>query len=192
MTYYGDVDYINHLQANGDADAERIISGLKKFEIIDCYSELDKSPFAPSQLMPWVRHLDFLGHTGSKWRNEPGFVDFLGRVSKEGGCVRFLLSTDLSLAAVSSLLRYVESYDCFEVRVASVFPQLRLNIIDEKLIVMQHYEGEQGFDEGTNWDAPLLVVRRSENENAFFHGLRGHFEKTWDAAVPLSVEGSHV
>lgn len=189
------VDQLGELLADLPApppDLLSMVQALREMGVVSAYPDLEGSPIDPKYCIPMIKErLDFLGHTGSKWRSNEDFAPMLTRLGSKGGEVRFLLSEDVSLQVCRDLRRLAMEHPCFRARIYTGKPLFRLVGIDGANLALQHYEGGEDVDIGENWDAPVLLIRPTD-ENAIFVTLAAYFEAMWTEARLLTEETDNV
>jgi hypothetical protein len=161
------------------------VRALYGLGVHSAYTDLRSSPFESGQCMEsTASSLFFMGHTASKWREHPQFENFLERMSRYRGRVRFLLSEDVSVKVTEELHEFEQRFSCFRARIYFSRPMFRLVIQDEQLIALQHYEGRDAVPVGDRDDAPLMTLT-ARGEDSLFRTLVVHFSELWQAAKPV-------
>lgn len=165
---------------------------LRDLGITSATGKLTESKFNPDQCMARINNsLDFIGIGGGKWVVNDNFEDFLKRLKRKRGKVRFLLlnpnckeyknlrndrgETVRTNESVKLSERYQNEYqENFEVRFYDNLPTFRLVIIDKGIIGMSWYnfdatntEGKDlvKFREHVGWEAPHLEIQASDADS---------------------------
>lgn len=177
---------------------------LKDLGITSATGKLTESKFNPEQCMTRINSsLEFIGIGGGKWVVNSKFEEFLKKIKRKRGKVRFLLlnpkceeysnlrddrgqtmRTDDSVVLIK---KYQNMYqDFFEVRFYDDLPTFRLVIIDKSVIGMSWYnfdavntddkENINQFREHVGWKAPHLEIQASDIINNKY---------TWSLFSPL-------
>ena len=168
-------------------EESQLLMGLTRLGVLSAFPDLRDSIIDPNTCLDGIKSsLRFLGHTASKWRDAPGFTDFLERMSKvKGGTVQFLVSSSVSESVIDELAGYQDRYACFSARIHFDPPMFRLVEIDRRFVGVQSYPPDGG-DSDTNWDRAGMLFRRTGCLEPLYPTFERSFDMRWNGGTPVA------
>jgi hypothetical protein len=174
------------------SQADNFLDALQTLGVCNGFASLRQVEVTPETCMRNASlRLRFCGYGGSKWRDEPWFIECLRELRGAKGEVQFLLpketTTSKSITQFRELL--TEWSDVLSVRLYSGDPIFRIVIIDDRWTLLSHYRYGQTENDVTNalgWTIPQLLIDNQERLS-LGKAFLVYFGQVWLSAEDLAA-----